>query len=82
MERREAAHLPEDDLMEAYRSVKKALYLLQDVVNDFFIYSDELRAEQSFEISCDEYGSASAKTEIARDLLADVRKILKELLSV
>ena len=82
MERRKAAYALEDDLQAISREVKKAHCLLMELMDDFFCLDDEVRTEWGVARFRSGYAGASVKMEIARDLMANVRSMLEDLLTL
>ena len=56
-----------------------AQILLQDLVEDYFCDSGEIEDDWGLARICFEYPRASAKAEIARDLLIEISAALKDL---
>ena len=81
MERTEALIVLEDELHEALWLARKASYLLQEIVDDFFCYTDTTVSPAAFEHLRGKYGRACAKADIVRYLLDETYKALDSLLA-
>ena len=81
MERTEAVILLENELHDACWSAKKAAWLLLEINDDFFCYTDEVISPAAFQHLRGEYGRACAKADIAQCLLNEICKTLDCLLS-
>ena len=80
MERREAMLVLEDTLHHLSWTAEKAEYLLEDVIQDFFCYSEEALPEAALEDFRGKYARACAKTEIAKDLVCEVHRGVEQVL--
>ena len=80
MERREAVHTLEEELIRCAQLTQRAGYLVQDLLNDFFIYGDFPKMRAPVEIPRTNYGPAVAKAEIVGELLQLQFELLDALL--
>ena len=81
MNQRGALFALEDELLNVHYAVKKANYLMEELIEQFFCYNDDaIQDGQGLSRLQNEYGRATAKAEIARDLLVEVNTTLKNLL--
>ena len=80
MERKEAVIALEEDLEDVCWSARKASLLLQELVDDFFLYTNTAISASAFEHLRDRYERNCAKAEITRQLLDEIYRALDDLL--
>ena len=80
MEQMNTLAVPEDELFNVYWRARKANFMLEDLMEEFFKHCDEIQDERGIAHICPEYGRACAKVEIAKDLLVEVDDTLRHML--
>lgn len=80
MERRNAVFALEDELIRCIHLAQLAGYLMDDLLDGFFIYGDSPKLSAAVEIPRAQYAPAAAKAEIVGGLLRRQFEILDRIL--